>query len=244
MRVFVINLPGDAHRRAFMERQLAGPGIAYEFVRAVDGHDEAVDHECDDALAEREWGVALNRGEKGCALSHRLIYERMLDEDIPIALVLEDDAVLHPSFLAVAQALAQRSPVEWEWLQFGYPEPGLGFVKARAVSVLRAGFRTASRHAAGIPGFCAGQLVESFRAWWARLDPSKAGVKVPRNTLPHSSAYMITLPGVRKIMPLLRPIRFPVDMVPARAQAMGLAYRIYVPCLVSQDPGFASNTAE
>ena len=36
----------------------------------------------------------LKKGEIGCSLSHMKIYKRMMDENIPIALVLEDDAVL------------------------------------------------------------------------------------------------------------------------------------------------------
>ncbi|CAN5655069.1 glycosyltransferase family 25 protein [soil metagenome] len=227
-----------------MERQLAGADVPYEFVEGVDGRDERINEECDDALALRERGVVLNRGEKGCALSHRSIYERMLRERIPCALVLEDDAVLAPSFLGVVQALTQHPPGGWDWLQFGYPAPGVGFMKARAVSVLRAGRRTALRKLIHIPGFCAAQLAECFRAWRARTNPATAGIKVPHRALPHASAYLITLRGVEKIMPSLRPIRLPADVVPARGVAEGLVYRIYVPCLVSQSHEFASNTAD
>jgi GR25 family glycosyltransferase involved in LPS biosynthesis len=244
MRVFIINLARDKQRKAFMERQLARTDMPYEFVQAVDGYDDAVHEECDDAWALRDRGVALNRGEKGCALSHRSIYERMVSERIGCALVLEDDAVLDPSFVDVARDLAQQPVAEWEWLQFGYPEPGIGFMQARAVSVLRAGVRTAAMSLPGVPGFCAAQLVESIRARRARSDLSSSGVRVPRRPLPHTSAYLITLSGVEKIMPLLRPIRMPADVVPARGVARGLRYRIYVPCLVSQSREFASNTAE
>jgi GR25 family glycosyltransferase involved in LPS biosynthesis len=244
MRIFIINLPRDTERRAFMERQLAGARVPYEFVEGTDREDVRIDRECDDALAIRERGAVLNRGEKGCALSHRSIYERMVAEHIPCALILEDDAVLAPAFLEVALTLARHQPLDWDWLQFGYPEPGVGFMKARAGAVLGAGRRRALRKLAQVPGFCAAQLAESFRAWRARSNPSTAGVKVPHRALPHSSAYLITLRGVEKIMPLLRPIRVPADVVPARGVSEGLVYRIYVPCLVRQSHEFTSNTAE
>ena len=45
-----------------------------------------------DAFRER-YGRRITPPELGCALSHRRVYQEMVDRDLPIALVLEDDVV-------------------------------------------------------------------------------------------------------------------------------------------------------
>jgi len=49
----------------------------------------------------------LSRGSVGCALSHQQIYQAIIDEDLPLALVIEDDAVLAPN---LAELLADPAP--------------------------------------------------------------------------------------------------------------------------------------
>jgi GR25 family glycosyltransferase involved in LPS biosynthesis len=49
----------------------------------------------------------LSPGSIGCALSHQAIYRTMVDEDIPLALVIEDDAILAPN---LADLLADPAP--------------------------------------------------------------------------------------------------------------------------------------
>ena len=40
----------------------------------------------------------MTKGEIGCALSHLKIYQKTVDEDIPYALILEDDTVFDTEF--------------------------------------------------------------------------------------------------------------------------------------------------
>ena len=40
----------------------------------------------------------MTKGEIGCALSHLKIYQKTVDEDIPYALILEDDTLFDTEF--------------------------------------------------------------------------------------------------------------------------------------------------
>lgn len=62
------------------------------------------------ALLARGW--LYTPGQIGCALSHHAVYRRMVDGNLPAALVLEDDILLTPEFpasLAAAETLLDAS---------------------------------------------------------------------------------------------------------------------------------------
>ena len=107
MKTFVINLERSTARRAFMQRQLDSRGLAFEFVRAVDGaalSDDEVARVCDFERLAR-WPHLRRRGVYGCLLSHYRIYERMVAENLPCALVLEDDVVVDAALGELLRAL-------------------------------------------------------------------------------------------------------------------------------------------
>jgi len=107
VKILVINLASATERRAGMRRQLEALGLDFEFVEAVDGRDFDVDqHPAYDAPRRRAaFPRDLAGGELGCLLSHRSIYQRMLAEGLDEVLVLEDDVVLGPDFLAVLPSI-------------------------------------------------------------------------------------------------------------------------------------------
>ena len=92
---FVISLEKDKARREELASQLASRNISFSVIRAVHGgelsNDElkrSYDRDKSVYLLNRE----LSRGEIGCALSHICVYRQIVAENIPYALVLEDDA--------------------------------------------------------------------------------------------------------------------------------------------------------
>lgn len=104
--VFVINLARHSHRRAFMEMQLNGIGLGFEFFDAIDGRllsADALARSYDSSLARATIERDLTPGEIGCALSHLGIYQRMVADDLPLALVLEDDALIGAQFQEVLE---------------------------------------------------------------------------------------------------------------------------------------------
>ncbi|WP_337025173.1 glycosyltransferase family 25 protein [Pantoea anthophila] len=91
MKIFVINLARSPERRSSIEQQLSLLNLNYEIIDAIDGSQLSYS----DIIKEtRPLSYAVTCGEIGCALSHINIYRKMVRENIPIALVLEDDAVL------------------------------------------------------------------------------------------------------------------------------------------------------
>lgn len=120
MKVFVINLESSVERRRRMEAALAALGLPFEIIAAVDGRASfAPDNlpHYNGTLRRLTAGGDLTPGEMGCILSHRAIYSRMVKDDIPCAVVLEDDAILSADFPAVLEQL-QNIPLHWDMVRF------------------------------------------------------------------------------------------------------------------------------
>lgn len=91
--VFLINLDRQPGRLRFMQQQLSALGVTPIRVPAVNGRDPS----------ERAQSCAapyaqLSPGEIGCFESHRRLWERILDEGISAAIVVEDDVILASDF--------------------------------------------------------------------------------------------------------------------------------------------------
>lgn len=108
MRTFVLNLEHNTERKKYMQNLLKGIPIDYEFFPAVYGRNiENISEVYDSELAQKKSKRQLNAGEIGCALSHKAIYKKMIDENIPQALILEDDISLSSYFYSVYKALSE-----------------------------------------------------------------------------------------------------------------------------------------
>lgn len=108
MKVFVVNLERDVARLEVVRRQFERLGVAFERLPAVYGRD-LTKREKSCAVNRFRWWCAVGRqttdGELGCALSHAAFYHKVIDEDLPIACVVEDDVVLDERFKFVLDAL-------------------------------------------------------------------------------------------------------------------------------------------
>ena len=103
--IFVISLADAEQRRSRIVEQMQALDLSFTFVDAVDGHRLTPEQE---ALVDREWwrrrrGDRLRPAEIGCALSHALLYRRLVEERVEQAIVLEDDARLTPMFAEFAR---------------------------------------------------------------------------------------------------------------------------------------------
>lgn len=106
MRIFVINLARSTERRACIEIQLSHLNLEYEIIEAVDGSQLSYT----DIMKEtRPLNYALSCGEIGCALSHINIYRRIVSECIPMALILEDDALIDSKTLEAISEIEERN---------------------------------------------------------------------------------------------------------------------------------------
>lgn len=108
MKAFVINLERSTIRRAFMKKQLDEQGIAFEFVKAVDGatlSDKYLAEICDfEELTEKRPHL-LRKGVYGCLLSHYSVYQRIVAENLPYALIMEDDIEIQTALKPLLQEL-------------------------------------------------------------------------------------------------------------------------------------------
>jgi len=119
IQAFIISLPKDAHRREQLGKQLHDLAVPFSVIEAV--HGKSLSSEELDASYDRDKAITLfnrelSKGEIGCALSHLSIYKKMVEEDIPYALILEDDAKVFdedlPTTLSkLAQLYTAHEPV-------------------------------------------------------------------------------------------------------------------------------------
>lgn len=106
--IFVISLPGTEERRAYITNQLNTLGLPFSFFDAVNGHAlDVLSHENYDGLKRRlSFGKDLTPGELGCFLSHKKLYEKICNDNLESAVILEDDVILHEDFPKILQSLS------------------------------------------------------------------------------------------------------------------------------------------
>ncbi len=118
--IFIINMPKDKDRRSIMQERLNDLGLCGDFIEAIDGrkmNSKQIDAVYDSAKRKRYFGRDMTKGEIGCLLSHRKIYEKMIDDNIPHAVILEDDVIFEKDF---KQALAgiMVASIKWDVIRF------------------------------------------------------------------------------------------------------------------------------
>ena len=103
---FVINLDESVERYQEVLPQLQKFSINAERISGVRGS-KLSEHEFSQAYDEvankKYFRRGLTVGEVGCYLSHRKIWQRMVDENIEFALVLEDDIVINDNLVECQQ---------------------------------------------------------------------------------------------------------------------------------------------
>lgn len=111
MKVFIISLLAATKRRELMRAQLLAAGLDFEFVDGVNGKalsEAELARDYDEARAVQVMGRPMTAGEIGCTLSHREAQRRIIEQNLPLALILEDDALLGNQALRVLKALEQQ----------------------------------------------------------------------------------------------------------------------------------------
>lgn len=95
VKIFVVSGAQSLERRQFMQKQLDAMGLEFEF------HDACFPESMPQVPNPEQHPFAKRisgKAEYGCARSHQNIYLHLLDRDVPVAVVLEDDAELSPDF--------------------------------------------------------------------------------------------------------------------------------------------------
>ena len=102
MKIFLINLDKRADRLAFVQSQLDAIQLPFERIAAVYGADLTVEQQAlfDQKRFVLEQKKAAVPGEIGCAMSHRGIWQQMVQQQLPYALILEDDIHINSKLTA------------------------------------------------------------------------------------------------------------------------------------------------
>lgn len=237
--IFIINLPTATERRAAVVQQMNKLGLHYEIVEGIFGNDSRVTERYDEKLSIKERGKPLTIGERGCALAHALIYDRMLREHIPVALILEDDIVLADDILLRIESEIKKNNGRWGWLSFDYRYVGLKFLYHWLVATIKTVRQkpTFAFYAFAkmfyIPPLT---LFEGFRNWLALTFPVFQGAKGFYRPLFNAGAYLVTQDGARQLSVLNTPLHFTADELPNVARRRsGLRMLGYVPLCVRQN---------
>jgi glycosyl transferase family 25 len=108
MDIFVVNLDKSTQRLAKMSKRLEQLDLPFTRVSAVYGasltNDELNRH-YSSALNKRVYRRPLAAAEIGCYLSHRNIWQTIVDDNLSMALILEDDAELGAQLPAALSAI-------------------------------------------------------------------------------------------------------------------------------------------
>jgi glycosyl transferase, family 25 len=126
-KIFVITLERAHDRHLTLNQHLAG--LDYELVYGVDKQNLNFPDLAHSGEYVPERAMKLNRyvkerhiplGHIACSWSHRNLYQRMVDEGISKALILEDDVVPIMAHLPKLASTLAELPPDWELFYLGY----------------------------------------------------------------------------------------------------------------------------
>ena len=130
--VFIINLPQGTKRRALLQPQLLQHKLNATFFTATDRASLMPEFLANFKIAQGEQLLfrKLAIGELGCIFSHYSLLKKIVQESIPLTVILEDDVAITEDLTCLINNLHQV-PSGWDLLRIGYWNkyiPGNSFV--------------------------------------------------------------------------------------------------------------------
>jgi GR25 family glycosyltransferase involved in LPS biosynthesis len=104
--IFVINMLKDSKRWALMKKRWSSEEGLLLGVQRIEGIN-GFTHKFTDS--NKIYGVK-KKGVQGCLLSHLRVWRRIISDDQPMVIVLEDDASPRPDFVSGIKSLIARIP--------------------------------------------------------------------------------------------------------------------------------------
>lgn len=105
MKIFVINLKRSVKRREAIVAQLLALNLEFEIVEAIDGRtigrEEILSY-------YQNKSNSLPSGFLACGISHHKVYERIVEEKIPVTLIMEDDVILSKNLPKIIEAVGRK----------------------------------------------------------------------------------------------------------------------------------------
>lgn len=101
MKTFAISLARAKDRRTYITQHLQKMGLDWSIIEGVDGRqlsETQLEELCNmQQVNHLRWW--LTNGAIGCALSHRAAWQRIVDEQLDMAFIVEDDVILPPDII-------------------------------------------------------------------------------------------------------------------------------------------------
>lgn len=120
LKTFVVSLKNEIDRRFNIGNILNNLCLDFVFFDAINPSENPDWYSFYSAdLALRRYGRNLTKGELGCNLSHHLIYEIIVANDISYSLILEDDALVRGDIKEFIELLLKKK-LEWDVIILGY----------------------------------------------------------------------------------------------------------------------------
>jgi glycosyl transferase family 25 len=190
---------------------------------------------------ERE-GKPLNRGEIGCALSHFKVYQKIIDENLPYALIFEDDACIDKSFLKIYHKLSKKTPksFSWEYLLGNYTifdkkgsKDYIHYLKTTYQKRINIYIKL---YLLMIGASCVDYLLEKMGKLFGPMIMKRF------KPLYLMAGYFITNKGAKKLLSVHPKVFLPSDILPEWSRKkVDLKMYAIVPLLIKQDSAFETN---
>jgi len=188
--VLVVNLDRSPERWDSCQEEFAREHVKVERFPATDGKAMSEQEIAAVATGPAQW--FCTKGMLGCFLSHRRIWQKVVDEQLPAVVVLEDDVRLMPQFGDKLRRLISELPEDWEVCLLG----AIGCISPE-VEALPMKFYS----------FCTGG---------GRKSPGKTRRVSPSAFVPHrpagTHAYIVSQRGAQRLLKDLPLARYHVDL--------------------------------
>lgn len=188
--ILVVNLDRSPQRWASCTPQFEEAGVQVTRFSATDGKamQAAEVRECSTASGN----YLCTRGMIGCFLSHRRIWQHVVEEHLPAAVVFEDDVRICPDLTGRLQGLLAELPSDWDVCLLG------------AFACMNADVE---------PWY---MKFYSFMTGGGRPSPGRTRRVSPGVFVPHrptgTHAYIVSSRGAKKLLDLLPKARYHVDL--------------------------------
>lgn len=128
-KTFIVHLKRAAGRKAQVQDLIDKSPYPSEIVNAVDGKllskEDIETSYSEKSFLQPNYPFGMNAGEIGCFQSHRLAWQRIVDQDLTAGLVLEDDVQIAPDVFEATLKAAEHWSDDFGYIQFqvrGVPE--------------------------------------------------------------------------------------------------------------------------
>ncbi len=203
-KVFVLTIESATNRQSIIKEEFKD--LDFEFIYGINKNEIHIDQWIKDgkysetnAMQHERFSRKMNRGEIACAYGHRMIYQKILDQNLNKVLILEDDILFDEEKAKLIQVIMSELPTKWNILYLDYDKNE----KNHIGTFFKQCFYS-FQHIFGLMKF-------NFRMIWNYY--SKPFSKHLRKAGYHyfTSAYVIDSIAAKKLIEIQTPIQFPSD---------------------------------